>query len=222
MYEGLIHSVSPSSFEDFVKRWTLASDKFDVIKKDGKIQLNFHENLSEKELKNLSSFVNNLGWFISAYVVDDVKLKWEKFELEDFLRECSNKRLYSFQLEAKFDSEFDVGSFKLLYHVTPSVNDKKIQNIGLSPRSLSKISFHPERVYFSRTEEDLDFLSDQFHKYDPKITEFSYYEIDIGGAIQNNSNIRLFSDPNFRDAVYTLSNIHLQFIKFITKKVIES
>jgi len=126
----------------------------------------------------------------------------------------------SFQVESKFDVEFNKYEFDYLYHTTPSINDEKISKIGLVPKSRSKISYHPERIYFVKNEQDLDAISNQFHKLDSSVKEFSYYKVNIKQSIKNNSGIRLFNDPNFTDGIYTLSNIDKRFIEFIKKELL--
>jgi len=85
LYEGLIHSVSPAEFDDMIKRWVISNDKFDVLLKNEKIQLNFKDNLNVKELNNLLQFINKLGWFVSAYLVYDIDMKWKSFDRESFI-----------------------------------------------------------------------------------------------------------------------------------------
>jgi len=220
LYEGLIHSVSPAEFDDMIKRWVISNDKFDVLLKNEKIQLNFKDNLNVKELNNLLQFINKLGWFVSAYLVYDIDMKWKSFDRESFILTNINKKLYSFQVESKFDVEFNKYEFDYLYHTTPSINDEKISKIGLVPKSRSKISYHPERIYFVKNEQDLDAISNQFHKLDSSVKEFSYYKVNIKQSIKNNSGIRLFNDPNFTDGIYTLSNIDKRFIEFIKKELL--
>jgi hypothetical protein len=220
LYEGLIHSVSISEFEDYVNRWVISSDKFEIIADNKKIKLNFKKNLNVKELDNLLKFINTLGWFVSAYLVGDNIMKWKKFDKDGFVQNDINKKLYSFQVEAKFDTEFNKYGFDYLYHVTPSINDNKIGEIGLVPKSRNKISYHPERIYFTPDIQDLDAIANQFHKLDSSVTEFSYYEVNIKNATKNNSGIRLFEDPNFKGGIYTLSNIRKQDLKFLRKEII--
>jgi hypothetical protein len=208
IYEGLIFSVSIDSFVDYIKRWAISSDKFRVIEKNGKIQLNFIENLdSGKELDNLIKVINTMGWFISAYLVNsEGNLKWKPFNKEKFKNEQYD--LLSFQVEAKYDVELNVRSIEKLYHISPSIYEKKIQKIGLSPKSLSKISSHPNRIYFTKEEDGVYALIGQFSKLDPNKTGFIVYEIDVKKWIRINRDARLFNDPNFPNGIYTLSNVH--------------
>jgi len=218
IYEGLIHSVSMERFQELVERWAIVNDKVEIIpRKDNKITLQFTSNPTLKEIDNLLRFINTLGWYISAYFIVGDKMVWKKFVKDDFIQGYSDKTLAAFQAEAKFDLEMPYLEFDILYHISPSVNDEKIQTIGLVPKSLSKISYHPERVYFTRTQDEAKYVAEQFHKRDITVVQFSVYQIDIKAARRNNAQIRLFNDPNFENGIYTLSNIPPEYIKFLEK-----
>ena len=219
IYEGLLHSVSRSKFQDMIERWAIINDKIKLlfIKDDNsKIVIIFTRTPELNELDNLLKLTDNLGWYISAVMGGDT-MKWRKFDKEEFVDDRVRHMLHSVQAEAKFDQELGMEDVDILYHVTPSINDIKIQHIGLVPKSLNKISYHPERIYFSKIRETLQWLAIRFNKLNAEIKKFSIYEVDIKAAMRNNSQIRLFRDPNFRDGIYTLSNIHPQFLKFIEK-----
>ena len=209
IYEGLISAVPIDSFTDYIHRWTLASEKFNVVDKINKIQLVFKQNLTNKELGNLIQFINRLGWFVSAYVIwENGKMVPKKFNSEEFEKNDLNKKLVLFQLESKFDIEVGVSAYNILYHTTPSINDPKIEKIGLVPKTLNKISTHPDRIYFCIQEEDLQQISELINKNNPEFKTFTWYKVDVKRANRHTGNIRFFRDPNFPDALYTLSNIH--------------
>lgn len=219
VYEGLIRSVSKSTFEYMINRWLISSDKIQIVKETNdvkKLELIFNQNLNEDELVNLTKYINTLGWFVSAYYVIE-KMKWKPFHMNYFLKNEMNNHIHSFQVEAKFDTEVTDKGFKVLYHTTPSINDEKIQKIGLVPKGISKISYHPERIYFSINKNDLEFISKKFHQRDKSLTEFSFYEIYIDKERKRNEELRLFQDPNFGNGLYTLSNIHKDNLKFLKK-----
>ena len=220
LYEGLIHSVPRSTFKDMVDRWAIVNDKIKISFKDyNKILIQFTENINEKELENLLILINNLGWYVSVFLVGDKDSKpsWIKFDKDIFKKEDTNKSLYAFQVEAKFDLDVTDREFKVLYHVTPSVHDLKIKRIGLVPKSLSKSAYHPERIYFLQTVEECKFIAGKFNKQNRNLKEFSIYAVDIKLAERYSGYLRLFNDPNLRGSVYTLSNIPPQCIKFVEK-----
>lgn len=218
IYEGLIHSVSKSTFKDMVDRWGALEDKMSVspVKDKNKILLQFKSNPTEKELDSLLKLINNLGWFISSFSTIQNK-KWNKFDKNILMGALKYSTLLLFQVEAKFDLEVTDQSFGILYHITPSINDGRIQKVGLVPKSLNKIAYHPERIYFGKTESDVESLLPRFFKLDPKIREYSIYEVDINREIKLNSQLRLFQDSNFENGLYTLSNIRKENLKFVRK-----
>jgi hypothetical protein len=212
IYEGLIHTVDMDTTSDMLRKWSGAGNKFLVTEKPQKITLNFTNNLDEKELRNLVKLINNLGWFISAVLILKSDVKWEKFDLENFIRKDLDKRLMSFQLEAKYDIEANIYDFDILFHVSPFIYKEKILKYGLFPKSKEKIIKHPERIYFVDNESDAGQIAFQFERLKNKM-EFTLFRINFKGVRKDNPSIRLFYDPNFKDALYTLSNIHPRFIE---------
>lgn len=229
LYEGLIHSVSRTRFVDMFERWSLTANKFNIVPPKGdssKIVLQTYKNITSKELNNLLQLINNLGWFISSCMVNTdendnsiANVKWKKFEKDDIIKNYIDKNeiVYAFQCEPKFDLDVSDSNLKTVYHITPSINDIKIKRIGLIPKSLKKISYHPERIYFAESIKDLEFIAERFHAKDKKISEYSIYEINLNSAMKDNSQLRLFIDPNFEGGIYTLSNIHPSHLTLIKK-----
>jgi len=216
IYEGLIHSVSKARFEYLLDRWAVASDKIKIVSKEKNIlHLQIIKVLELKEFDNLLQLIDNLGWYISAYLTIENNTKWKRFIKNGFINDL--KKLDVLQLEPKFDLEKTDIRFKVLYHITPSINDKKIQLLGLVPKTLNKISNHPERIYFTRTKDELELLANRFNKLSNNIREFSIYEVDIESAMKHNDQLRLFEDPNFENGIYTLSNIPPRFIKMVDR-----
>ena len=62
------------------------------------------------------------------------------------------------RFEAKFDEEVVENTPSILYHITPTQNTNKILSIGLVPKSRSKASYHPDRVYLSKDLKDIEHL----------------------------------------------------------------
>ena len=52
----------------------------------------------------------------------------------------------------------------ILYQITPTVNVDKILKIGLVPKSRSKASYHPDRVFLSKSLEDIEELGRMFYQ----------------------------------------------------------
>ena len=109
---------------------------------------------------------------------------------------------------------------KKLYHITPYVNLNKIMSNGLEPKSNSKIAYHSERVYFltdiSNEQAIRNFISKLYvtsKKPDFIKEKYIILEIDLNRAPYTIDGyekppIRFFTDPNMKDAVFTMENIH--------------
>ena len=81
LYEGLIYTHDIDTTVDHLNRWSNHNSKF-IIKKTARntIQLNFGKQLNNNELHNLLKWINNLGWFVSEYRVNDGGNKIKKFK----------------------------------------------------------------------------------------------------------------------------------------------
>ena len=127
------------------------------------------------------------------------------------------------------------GEIQYFYHLSPSINDKKIQSIGLIPRSRNYKFKYPDRVYLL-SNGDIEFLHRLCRKlYEPifykmmnqvfkkeidkslldkkRIKEYSIYRIDFSKV----EDIKLYKDPNTRnfDSYFTMDNIRPEWIEKI-------
>jgi len=219
LYEGLIYTHDIDTTVDYLERWCTANNKF-IIKKTARntIQLNFGKQLSDNELSNLFKWINNLGWFVSEYIVNDGVNKTKKFVDEpSFVDDVNKHSLLHLSLEAKYDLELNKYELRDLYHITPSKNDIKINRIGLTPRSLSKISYHPERIYLAT---DSNMAWALAHLFADKTKDFTLYKINTDGLRRHNNGIRFFKDPNLAGGLYTLSNIPPTFLDKLSTQTI--
>tara|TARA_R110000868_G_C10643184_1_gene744315 strand:+ start:32 stop:739 length:708 start_codon:yes stop_codon:yes gene_type:complete len=219
LYEGLIYTHDIDTTVDHLNRWSNHNSKF-IIKKTARntIQLNFGKQLNNNELHNLLKWINNLGWFVSEYRVNDGGNKIKKFIDEPTLIDDVNKHaLLHMSLEAKYDLELNKYELEDLYHITPSKNDTKIEKIGLVPRSLNKISYHPERIYLTTDKNNGWALA---HQFKDKTEDFTLYKINTDGLRRHNNGIRFFKDPNLIGGLYTLSNIPSKYLIKISNQTI--
>lgn len=207
IYEGLIHSVAINKIIDMLERWSTTTEEIKIQPSGQKILIHFKRNLTEPELDNFLRLINNLGWFVSVYSTFGYLGKWKKFDRSEFLETQVSDRILSMQLEAKYDLELDPYSLDILYHSSPSINDKKVKRIGLVPKNREKISIHPERLYLARMISDLDIITERFFQLNRDVSKYTYYSIDIPRTLADNPTVRLFIDPNFHNGIYTLSNI---------------
>jgi hypothetical protein len=227
LYEGLIYSYSTDK--------TIASIHA-LLSRYGNVSVNtnfsrniitFH--LYKDNIASLSTYVDQLeriintcGWFIagsSVIVSTDPTSYWFKS-----LREVINSKTnilnraeqLSITLEPKYGievSEIEKQHIQALYHATPSKNIKRILHHGLTPRSQSKLANHPERIYLAVNYGDAKDFSEMSNEIK---SEGDFIILKIDRSILNK--IRLFHDPAFRGAFYTLSNIPPQYISEAQQK----
>ena len=222
LYEGLIKTYPT---EITVKK----------IKKDYKdCIINVDKNNSESiivltknstEINNIIKTMDLYGWFIS---------KPRKGEAVPVVN-VSGQNYFQLRFEAKFDvdsteSIYQQKNQKFLYHITPLVNLEKIKNIGLTPKTNSKLAYHPERVYFLKNIENENFIKNFIgklfvvNKNNIELKEkYVILKIDLGKELKNEikPKIRFFADPNMSGAVYTLENISPNSIEPVKLATIE-
>lgn len=213
IYEGLIHSVSIEKLQDMIEKWGALGNKVSFNSGDNLFYIDIGDNefLTVKEINHLVKLLNNLGWFISSYNIGSDRIK---FDINTFIRHDINSPISYFSIEAKYDLELNVKNYPILYHTSPSKHDSKIQKIGLSPRTKSKVGFHPERIYFARNMDQIETLLPQFYDITGE-TNYSIFKIDMKSAHRRNRQIRLFKDSQFTGGVYTLSNIPPKYIQLV-------
>ena len=133
----------------------------------------------------------------------------QEFDFIDYLKTLKFDNFI--KMEIKFESWQDTDILPIdipdiLYHVCRTIDKDKIFKSGLIPKSKSKISFHPDRIYLSLDKENCSDLIKQF-----KIIEDIDYSI-----IEINSSelkyLKLKRDPNYVDAYYTNQNISYNYI----------
>jgi len=104
---------------------------------------------------------------------------------------------------------------KVLYHVSDSIYNNKIKKIGLIPKSKSKLSNHPDRIYLTdnlKKAIDIKISFDKMSFDSGENRNHSIWKIDSIGMGT------LFSDINLRsEGYYTMSNISPNKIEKIKK-----
>jgi hypothetical protein len=101
----------------------------------------------------------------------------------------------------------------VIYHLTKASLYKKIEEIGLCPRTGNKRFNYPERVYFLLQKPAPNAVSEiitQLREYDKNRREDDAYvllKVDT-----KELEVNFFFDPNAADCVYTKENIPPQFI----------
>lgn len=174
-----------------------------------------------KDEFKIKKFMETCGWTCAGSVIYEENENYNVFVFE------KNK-----QVETIYIPEF-------LYHLTPTNKLSKIFKNGLVPKSNSKVSKHPERIYFLTNE-----LSDSYYKMfvnqlyktqlektlnlsglskseikeklnEPRKIEYSLLQIRTDLCL----NLKLYGDPNMEGAGWTYNNIPPQAIKVIKNNI---
>ena len=217
LYEGLIVTRTIGKSIEILKRWTVKNVGMEIKQnEDGdKILINFGKKLNNKNIDNLFSWIDNLGWFISFYIINKFPMEPVKFTDINALKE--DNELYTLihmSLETKYAQEIGRGAHEIMYHISPLKYKYKIDKIGLIPKTLSKLSYHPERIYLSIDKDSAKRLIPSFEELskDKHNDGWIIYKVDITGLTDYNNGVRFFRDPNLPEGIYTLSNIPPQFL----------
>jgi hypothetical protein len=161
----------------------------------------FHTDI-DTLLNGIIKDANTLGWFPSF------------METEDYLGKWDEKRFKNGEIKVRFEAKFDEQIVEkippFLYHITPTQNSSKILTIGLAPKSRSKATHHPDRVYLSKDLKDLENLAQMFYEK-TGIKNWTVLKIETD-AIPGDY-FKLYTDPNYEYGYYTLNNIPPYAIK---------
>ena len=198
------------------KKYNLDDDSVELHIDDGEYIL-VSKKLDKNMFDNVESILKLGGYYQADENIDDY-YTYEKIYEEDI-----------------FDKLKQSGEIEYLYHLTPSINDKKIQTMGLIPRSRNYRFKYPDRIYLL-SNGDSKFLHNMCATlYQPiflkmmnqvlkkeidrslldkkKIKEYSVYRIDFSKV----EDIKLYRDPNARgfDSYFTMDNIRPEWIEKI-------
>lgn len=174
------------------------------------------KSFSESLQKELESFFDSFGWYPAAIFNSESFDKYSEKSVEKY----RGKKNIKITFESKYDQEV-VPKTKVLHHATPDYNLRKIQLIGLTPKSKGKLSAHPGRIYliekFSEEYDSQDLAATLFST-DPRqelIKDMLILEVDISGL----KNHVFYRDPNFftAPAVWTYDNIPPSVIKVVER-----
>lgn len=167
--------------------------------------------IEEFDLDVVLRFTYCCGYFPSYVELTylDGKIEEEKFDYTECTKKIATNQIseMNMMLESKFDNLLNPIP-NVLYHVCKDDVITKIMKNGLVPKSKHKLSTHPDRIYFTTTIEDAEFVLKKFNI----IEEDNYTILDIN--TKKCKDIKLYLDPNFQDGgVYTYDNIHPSAIK---------
>ena len=187
------------------KKYNLDDDSVELYIDDGEYIL-VSKKLDKNMFDNVERILKLGGYYQADENIDDY-YTYEKIYEEDI-----------------FDKLKQSGEIEYLYHLTPSINDKKIQTMGLIPRSRNYRFKYPDRIYLLSNGDSM-FLKlickelikpillfgTEFEKN--KVKKYSVYRIDFSKV----ENIKLYKDPNVRDfdSYFTMDNIRPEWIEKI-------
>ncbi|MGI0076132.1 MAG: hypothetical protein ACREAU_01850 [Nitrosopumilaceae archaeon] len=194
LYEGLITTQDIGTSLGIIKN---TFPELTVGRDDNVIWVLWNISNPIHDFDKLIRTINNLGWFFSFINIDNNKQTYSQEKITHILQTNQYKKV-RLDAEAKYD--INVQTPSIIYHITPRLNVPNILQIGIAPKSRSKKSFHPERVYFARTIIDAQVIAHQLYRD----VAVAILEIDT----DNVPGLRLFQDPNFdKRGFYTINNI---------------
>jgi hypothetical protein len=216
LYEGLITSVEPKLMFQLIHKLS-AGCKVRYNDKLHAMEVTFTTPTTIDLINSVIKRADVAGWFWSNtnIVEPGSPLRKPTADLSQEFDSLPPNTKIQLILEAKFSfdvSEYVITNYDCLYHTTLKTKVDKILQKGLSPRTQSKQSNHPERVYFATSVGDLKvYLIPEFAKLTKtSLSNWAILQIDINAIKQ--PGVRLFNDPAFPGGVYTLSNVAPAFI----------
>lgn len=217
VYEGLIKTESIKDTLGSLKRkwpslYTAQQHTMRGISNDFTIKIDLKK---VNDFEGISQMLNSLGWFISTVdfyknkqLINKLKNNISIQRINNLVSEANVVVLF---VEAKFDVKINKDNFpKVLYHVTPKKFEKNIREIGLVPKTQSKDTEHPPRIYLSFNKADaVSYLKKDLQRSAIRNGERFKDEFKdwILVTIDPNDILKLFRDPNYEFGLYTLSNI---------------
>lgn len=143
-----------------------------------------------------------------------------KFSDENLTTAMNKFNIFIIKYEAKYDAKVKLKS-KYLYHLTPDIIYKKISINGLTPKTKSRLSAYPERIYLlnKATEDEYEEVAlELWSKLVPETKNLikNYFLLRIDTSKLQNFNF--YKDPSFKMAnggVWVYQNIPAAHIKYI-------
>jgi hypothetical protein len=195
--EGLIKTYP---FDFVVQRLS----KFGVVKLiSNKIYLGLNKEFY-RSIEGLITYLNTLGYFAATFKIlnKNQKITPENYKnynnVADVLNIIDGIQQIWIEIEAKYDELFNNNPL-YFYHLTSKNNLNKIKQQGLIPKSKSKKSYHPDRIYVVDQINSLKQLLVYFTKIDGKKIS-DYVILKINYELTNKP--KIYNDPNFLDLGY--------------------
>lgn len=127
----------------------------------------------------------------------------------DFFKKDKRFLLNTYEPKYSDTVNDDVFEEKFLYHLSPLPYKNRILKYGLVPKSSNSVFKYPDRTYFflgSNGKEEVKSWIPVFKQKNKKYGDKPYclYTIDVSRIPRN---IDFYSDPNLKNAIFTMDNI---------------
>jgi hypothetical protein len=221
LYEGLIQSFAPKQMVQLIHN----------LHTSGKVTYNKHNPYvldvtftSPVPVEHITSVFERTkvgGWFLATAAILTHGALPKTIKAEQDLIETISQLPRGVKIQLVFEAKYGydvtqeiVDTCKYLYHATPAAKVTKILQLGLSPKTLSKLANHPERIYLASDIQQVELvLIPHFKKLTKEDKDWKILQIGCNAFKQ--LGVRLFNDPAFPGGVYTLSNISPIFITLV-------
>lgn len=214
--DGLIKSIEPKkAVDDIINKNFSNLGKATLMRNEMGIDFLLKIKNTDK-LKEVMSLVNNIGYFIASYKIGDITYRFNDENFINIIKDnLKNAKLpVTLHLEAKFDKK-EESIPKIVFHITSEEFIEKIKKFGLIPKSKSKKSYHPERIYLALEVEAALSMAAQIQSITEREEYFPYL---ISIDTTKLKDVKFYIDPNFSDyGVYVLENIPKKAIVQIEK-----
>lgn len=207
--EGLIVSASLDKAESIMQRNLSGLEGINGVdsQQRGIIRVFIDEKLDENRLNFILKVADMLGYYPAGIGNGWTYKKFNK-DIALNIKEGDREK-YRIFFEAKYDKVIYIKDD--LYHVTTKDKLEKIKKYGLTPKSMSKISNHPDRIYLAIDLTGAEFIKDCLDEHYPN-SKLITLKISINKIRDH----KFMKDPNLEQyGVYTYQNIHPSAIEII-------
>lgn len=160
------------------------------------------------KIDGLIKYLDTLGYFAATFKIldKDKEISPENYKnfgnVKEVLSAIDNAQHIWIEIEAKYD-ESSEHNFSFFYHLTTKSVLNKIKKQGLTPKSNSKKSYHPERIYIVDDLKSLRQLLVQFSEIENKdLSDYVVLKIDYD--LTNRP--KIYNDPNFLNFGYYITD----------------
>jgi hypothetical protein len=218
------NTYSISKLRYFLKRCGLKQPEDFYEMYDGVLKIKVKPKYVNKYNSIIHSIENIYGWYLSSiydtngekikrnnidFKIPDIDAELVKYISKNNLNindvECDefDYEIYSLVFEQKTGTPIDYDKIPdIIYHITDTMYLDKILNMGLVPKSKSKKTYHPERIYLTKIKSQCNSLFNhpEFGIENPVIFSIDKNKLE-------DKNIFIYRDPYLSDGVFVINNI---------------